>query len=158
MKRIKEQVLPPEESWLPGQLLGPVVLHHSDSLHVVFTHADVYPEGILLHVTARFRELESREARQEVGRQISAFHYAPADHEGPHLRYQPDGIDALPEAHHGGGRIWHLGYWIASDVAPLEYVFEWPAQEARSEFGFTREQVDEARRAARQLWPTEAGM
>lgn len=49
--------LPPEESWLPGHLLGPVVLHESESLHVLVEDAEVYPLGILIHVTARFRSL-----------------------------------------------------------------------------------------------------
>jgi hypothetical protein len=171
MAAIQNDTLPPEESWLPGRLLGPVVLHASDSLHVVFTDADVYPVGILLHLTARYRDLPTLDAQREIGRQVMAFHHAPADHDGPHLRYhpldaqgqkqppQPDGTvleDALPSAHRGGGRIWYLGYWIACDVpvaAPLEYVLDWPAQAVRSTFGFAQEQVDQARSAARQLWP-----
>jgi hypothetical protein len=162
-------ILPPEESWLPGRLLGPVGLHDSDSLHVVFADADVYPVGILLHLTARFRDLPTLEAQREVSQQVNAFHHAPADHDGPHLRYcrrdgqghaaQPDDThleDAFPWAHRGGRRIWRVGFWIACDVpvaAPLEYVFDWPAQSVHSVFGFTREQIDEALRAARQLWP-----
>jgi hypothetical protein len=163
--------LPPEESWLPGRLLGPVVLHDSDVLHVVFADGDVYPVGILMHLTARFRDVRTLEAQREVGRQVSAFHHAPADHDGPHLRYhpldaqgqkrapQPDGTvleDAFPWAHRGGRGIWRLGFWIACDVtsaAPLEYVLDWPAQAVHSAFGFTQEQIDEAWRAARQLWP-----
>jgi hypothetical protein len=173
MAAIQNDSLPPEESWLPGRLLGPVALHYSDSLHVVFADADVYPVGILLHLTARFRDLPTRDAQREIGRQVSAFHYAPADHEGPHLRYhpldaqgqqqppQPDGTvleDALPSAHRGSGRLWHLGYWIACDVAsaaPLEYILDWPAQAVHNTFGFTQEQIDEARSAACQLWPAD---
>jgi hypothetical protein len=162
--------LPPEESWLPGRLLGPVV-YDSDLLHVLVEDAHVYPVGILMHLTARFRDLPTLDAQREVGRQVSAFHHAPADHDGPHLRYhpldaqgqkqapQPDGTvleDALPWAHRGGGRIWRLGFWIACDVAsaaPLQYVLDWPAQAIHSAFGFTRKQIDQAADAARQLWP-----
>ncbi|HSR85715.1 MAG TPA: hypothetical protein VLM11_16200 [Streptosporangiaceae bacterium] len=166
--------LPPEESWLPGRLLGPVVLYDSDVLHVVFADGDVYPVGILMHLTARFHDVRTLRAQREVGRQVSAFHHAPADHDGPHLRYRrrdaqgqgqaaqrdDTGLeDAFPWAHRGGRGIWRLGFWIACDVtgaAPLEYVLDWPAQAVHSAFGFTQEQIDEARRAARQLWPAYA--
>jgi hypothetical protein len=164
-------VRPPEESWLPGRLLGPVVLYGSDSPHVVFSDADVYPVGILMHLIARFRDLPTREAQQEVRRQVSAFHQAPADHDGPRLRYRRRDAqgqaahrdvagleDAFPWAHRGAQRIWRLGYWIACDVsgaAPLEYVLDWPAQAVHSVFGFTQDQIDESRRAARQLWPAD---
>jgi len=152
--------LPPEESWLPDRIFGPVVLHSSDRLHVSFADADVYPAGILLHITARFRDLPTLDAQREVSRQVSAFHHAPADHDGPHLRYRPRGTqehagleDTFPWAHRGAQRLWRLGYWIACDIAPLEYVLDWPAQAVHSEFSFTQEQVDEALGVARQLWP-----
>ena len=74
--------LPPEETWLPGHLLGPVVLHQSESLHVLLEDAGVYPVGILVHVTARFRSLRTRQAQLEVRDQVSAFHYDAAGHAG----------------------------------------------------------------------------
>jgi hypothetical protein len=148
--------LPPEEDWLPGRLLGSVVLHDSSRLNVVFDHADVYSVGILLHLTARFRDLRTLEAQREVGEQVMAFHHA-ADHDGPHLRYEVDGqlADALPWAHGGAQRLWRIGFWIARDAIPLEYELDWPAKAVRSAFSFTQEQIDEALSAARQLWPTQ---
>jgi hypothetical protein len=173
MTAIQNVSFPPEESWLPGRLLGPVVLHDSDLLHVLVKDADVYPVGILMHLTARFRDLPTLDAQREVGRQVSAFHYDTAGHDGPHLRYrrrdvqgqgqaaQPDDTvlgDAFPWAHRGGRRIWRLGYWIACDVAsaaPLHYVLDWPAQAVHSAFDFSQEQIDQAGDAARQLWPAD---
>ncbi len=87
--------------------------------------------------------------------------YHPLDAQGQKQAPQPDGTvmeDALPWAHRGGGGIWRLGFWVACDVtssAPLEYVLDWPAQAVHSVFGFTQDQMDEARRAARQLWPAD---
>jgi hypothetical protein len=159
--------LPPEETWLPGHILGPVVLHESQSLHVLVEDAGVYPVGILVHVTARFRSLPTRQAQREVGDQVSAFHHDAIGHRGPHLRYHrrdgqhrtqpldPELVDAFPWAHRGGGRIWRLGFWIpceATNAAPLDYELDWPAQQLRSTFHFSQDQIDEAMRAARQLW------
>jgi hypothetical protein len=159
--------LPPEESWLPGHLLGPVVLHESESLHVLVEDAEVYPVGILVRVTARFRSLPTLQAQRDVGEQVSAFHYDAAGHHGPHLRYHrrdeqhraqpldPELADAFPWAHRGGGRLWRLGFWIPIEVAnaaPLDYELDWPAQQLRSAFHFSQDQIDEASRSARQLW------
>lgn len=161
---------PPEESWLPGHLRGPVVLHESESLHVLVEDAEVYPVGILVHVTARFRSLPTREAQRDVGDQVSAFHYDPAGHQGPHLRYHrrdeqdrtqpldPGLADARPWAQRGGGRVWRLGFWISCeipDAAPLDYELHWPAQQVRSTFHFSQDQIDDARRGSRQLWPID---
>jgi hypothetical protein len=159
--------LPPDETWLPGHLLGPVVLHESESLHVLVEDAEVYPVGILVRITARFRSLPTLQAQREVGGQVSAFHYDPAGHHGPHLRYHrrdeehraqpldPELADAFPWAHRGGGRLWRLGFWIACAVpnaAPLDYELDWPAQQLRSTFHVSQDQIDDAMRAARQLW------
>jgi hypothetical protein len=43
----KEIGNPPEEDWLPGRLLGPV-LYDPSQLRVAFEDAHVYPVGILL--------------------------------------------------------------------------------------------------------------
>jgi hypothetical protein len=157
----------PPETWLPGHLLGPVVLHESEFLHVLVDDAEIYPVGILVHVTARFRSLPTLQAQREVGGQVSAFHYDAVGHRGPHLRYhhrdeqhptQPPAAelgDAFPWAHRGGGRIWRLGFWIvceAASAAPLDYELDWPAQQLRSTFHVSQDQIDEALRAARQLW------
>jgi len=162
--------LPPEESWLPGHLHGPVVLHESESLHVLVEDAEVYPVGILVHVTARFRSLPTLQAQREVRDQVSAFHYDPAGHRGPHLRYHardeqhrtqppdPELADAFPWAHRSGGRLCRLGFWIPCEVtnaAPLDYELDWPAQQLRSPFHVSQDQIDQARRAARQLWPVD---
>lgn len=158
--------LPPQETWLPG-LLGPVVLHESESLHVLVEDAEVYHVGILVHVTARFRSLPTRQAQREVGDQVMSFHNDAVGHRGPHLRYHPrDGqqqtqppdaelADAYPWAHGGGSRLWRLGFWIpfeAANAAPLDYELDWPAQQVRTTFHLSQDQIDEAWRAARQLW------
>jgi hypothetical protein len=162
--------LPPEETWLPGHILGPVVLHESESLHVLLEDAGAYPAGILVHVTARFRSLRTRQAQLEVRDQVTAFHHDPAGHRGPHLRYHPRGgqhpaqppdpelADAFPWAHRSAGRLCRLGFWIpceVADAAPLDYELDWPAQQLRNTFHVSQDQIDEAMRAARQLWIDE---
>ena len=54
--------------------------------------------------------------------------------------------------------ICRLGFWIpceAADAAPLDYELDWPAQQLRSTFHVSQDQIDEAMRAARQLWIDE---
>lgn len=150
----QETALPPEEDWLPGRLLGRVVLQESDQLCVAFEDADLYPMGILLRLSARFRELPTLEAQREAAGQVMAFHRG-ADHDGPHLRYMSDGrtADALPWAHGGAQRLWRMGFWIACDEAPLDYELDWPSQSIRTAFSLIREQLIEAQSEARQLWP-----
>jgi hypothetical protein len=157
----------PPETWLPGHLLDRVVLHESESLHVLVEDVEVYPVGILVRITARFRSLPTLQAQREVGDQVGAFHYDAVGHRGPHLRYrrrdaehptqppEPELGDAFPWTHHGGGRIWRLGFWIACEAAsaaPLDYELDWAAQQLRGTFHVSQDQIDEALRAARQLW------
>ena len=49
------------------------------------------------------------------------------------------------------------GFWIpceAADAAPLDYELRWPARAQRL-FHVSQDQIDEAMRAARQLWIDE---
>jgi hypothetical protein len=40
----------------------------------------------------------------------------------------------------------------AANAAPLDYELDWPAQQVHTTFHFSQDQIDEAWRAARQLW------
>jgi hypothetical protein len=61
-----------------------------------------------------------------------------------------------PTAAEAGSADWGSGSPCeAADAAPLDYELDWPAQQLRSTFHVSQDQIDEAMRATRQLWIDE---
>jgi hypothetical protein len=175
--------LPPEESWLPGRLLGGVVLHDDGTVHVVFDDADVYPSGLVIRLVARFRTsppveamygarsegewlLARQASRSDRAEQLGAFRQGP-DHTGPHLRFaseqtsepSTETAEGLPWAFRGDDWLWRLPYWIPVDLTSppdLALRLDWPAQAIDARFHLSHDQLQRASSAARQLWPPPA--
>lgn len=162
--------LPPEAAWIPGRLLESVVLHDSSTLHVRLDDGDVYPVGVLLRLSARFRSVRTLWEQREVLRQMGAFHQDPAGHDGPHLRYAlhseggpplaagATSRDAHPWAHRGAQGFLRLNFWLDFDTGSksrLQCILDWSAQGISAAFSFPPHQIDLARQQARRLWNDE---
>jgi hypothetical protein len=159
-------IMPPEESWLPGLLFRVPTLFADTGLHICLAGADVYPEGFIVAVEARFRRMLDFAEQKEVARQTGAHRIDGWEHDGPHLLYEfgdpPGGRpdrelpDAAPWGYGNAGRLWRLAYWVpflGRSGADVRLVLSWPTQGVRAEHGYPRAALQAALAQARPLWP-----
>jgi hypothetical protein len=67
-------------------------------------------------------------------------------------------VDAFPWTHRGTRQLWRLGFWISGEITnttSLDCELDWPAQQVRDTFHFSQNQISEAMRGTRQLWPDD---
>ncbi|BCW42455.1 hypothetical protein StoSoilB3_39900 [Arthrobacter sp. StoSoilB3] len=146
-------------NWLPGFVAGRgSILLNGAGCSLNF--AEVYPFGLWVQISVRFRGPLTLEQQRDIDRQVGAYlRNSPA--EGPLLTIDQDGSGrstAEIVTHEGHNNFWTISFWVDHKVAAgaLSVVFTWTGQDIEMTFSVTGEDVDSALSTATELWKTSS--
>jgi hypothetical protein len=141
--------------WLPGLIAGQGSVHPSGAA-CTLDFGEVYPSGVLVQISVRFRGPLTRDQQHEIYTQVDSYHRNTPTL-GPQLVMEQEGASAVSAevfTTQGNTTMWTITYWFDQQVEPaqLTLVVTWPEQGLESLFVISRVNVDQAIRQAAQLW------
>jgi hypothetical protein len=146
-------------NWQPGFVAGRgSVLLSGAGCSLNF--AEVYPFGLWVQMSVRFKGPLTLEQQRDIDRQVGAYlRNSPA--EGPQLAVDQDSSGCSTAEivmHEGHNNFWTISFWVDHDVAAgaLSVVFTWTDQDIETTFSVTGEDVDSALSEATELWKTSS--
>ena len=146
-------------NWQPGIVAGRgSVLLSGAGCSLNF--AEVYPFGLWVQMSVRFKGPLTLEQQREINRQVGAYlRNSPA--EDPQLTVDQENSGrstAEIVTHEGHNNFWTISFWADHDVAAgaLSMVFSWTDQDIETTFSVTGEDIETALTDATELWKTSS--
>lgn len=145
----------PPHHWLPGLIAGRAFLAPGGPA-VTLDYGEVYPFGIMVQISVRFRGPLGLQQQRAISDQGSAYLWnKPAL--SPQLTVEQDHLGPAPSRilrHQGRSEFWSISYWLDQEIAPsaLSMTFRWPEQDINCGFPVPGEEISRALDQATELW------
>ena len=142
------------QHWFPGLIGGQGVIRPSGAA-CTLNYAEVYPFGLMAHISVRFRGPLALDVQRELSQQSDSYLWnKPVV--GPQLTLEQE-AGALPAevvTHEGHHSFWTITFWFDQEItgSALSMTSSWPEQGIECAFPVAGEDIGAALEEATELW------